>query len=517
LFTRRDSIQLIGAAAPVVALAGCTTRPAEAAAVTPLLPASRQWLGKLTQSMTEEVDYAPEVEGALPEGLSGVLYRNGPGLFDRNGFRKRNLLDGDGMIRATSFEGGRVRFRNHFVRTTKYEAEQKAGAFLYPTWTTPAPGFFENFPCVPSHSQAGILPVVKDGVLYAFDEVGVPWALDPAQLGGEREHDPYEGAPGTGPANYKAHTKTDGRTGDWVLVGDRGRRAPQLHVMVKTRDGRQARHVAFASPRGSDYFHDYFWADPYVVFHLHPAPLSPLPMLAGLRPFADCLDWKPAQGGLIYVVDTSGAQAPVAMEVPSVWMWHALNAYASGDVITADFVGYDAPDHFLGPDAAFRTIMQGRSGLAKSRGMLRRFTVDLAARRTRLETVSAGHYEFPVIPQPRVGQRHRYGYVAAQAVDQGWFHDGIARIDTEGGQSAAFHFGAGHYVGEPVFVPDPARPIDPAADADHGWLIAEVLDGRSGTTSLAVFDAERIADGPLAQVRLRHALPFSFHGWWEAA
>ena len=52
--------------------------------------------------------------------------------------------------------------------------------------------------------------------------------------------------------------------------------------------------------------------------------------------------------------------ATPTLEVPAVWMWHTLNAYVAGDRILADFVGYDAPDHFLGPDAAFRMIMQER-------------------------------------------------------------------------------------------------------------------------------------------------------------
>lgn len=517
MLTRRDSILLIGAAVPAVALASCTDG-ADAAA-TPPLPTDQKWLALLTEGLTDEVDYAPEVEGKLPDGLSGTLYRNGPGLFERNGFKKKNLLDGDGMIRATSFAAGRVRFRNRFVRTTKYVAEQKAGAFLYPTWTTPAPEFFANIPCVPSHSQAGITPVIKDGTLYAFDEVGAPWALDAAALNADRELDPFQGQAGSGPASYKAHTKTDGKTGDWILVGQNGRMHPDLHVVVKDRRGHQTRHAVDASPRGSAYFHDFFWANPYVVYHLHPALLSPLPMLAGFSPYADCLHWKPEDGSLFFVVDTSGKRQPMTIEAPASWMWHALNAYLSGNTIVADFVGYEAPDHFLGPEAAFREIMQGRAGVAKAPGTLKRLTLDLDVGRARLETIAAGPFEFPFIPQQRAGQHHRFGYVASQSphADQGWFHDGLAQIDTQSGKTTAFHFGHGFYVGEPVFVPDPGRPIDPTGDEDAGWLIAEVLDGRRGTTFLAVFGATQIADGPLAKVRLKHHLPFSFHGWWEIA
>lgn len=516
MLTRRQTIELIGASGPAIALSSSATSAEERARTSPL-PPERRWLAKLAEGLPEEFSYTADIEGQLPEGLSGTLYRNGPGLFERDGFRKWTILDGDGMIRATTFAGGQARFRNRFVRTEKYQAEQKAGAFLYPTWTTPAPSFLANIPCIPSRSQAGVTPVVKNGVLYAFDELGAPYGLDPVSLNTEREIDPYEGAAETGPANYKAHTKTDGNTGDWILVGERGQISPQLHVLVKDRTGKQKRHVVHPSPRGSAYFHDFFWADPYVVLHLHPALLSPIPMLAGLRTFADSLQWKPDEGSLLFVIDTTGAASPMSIEVPASWMWHALNAYTAGNTIVADFVGYDAPDHFLGPDASFRAIMQGRDGAAKAPGTLRRLTIDLSGKQARLETVAAGRYEFPFIPQYRAGQRHRHGYVASGRANQGWFHDGIARVDTETGGQKAFHFGSGYYVGEPVFAPDPLSTLGADAPEDRGWLLAEVLEGHSETSFVAVFDADHLEDGPVAKVRLRHHLPFSFHGSWEAA
>ena len=179
MMTRRETLNVAVAAAAAPILGSCSADAARVSAPPPL-PQDLEWLAKLAEGLPEEVDYVVEVEGRLPAGLSGTLFRNGPGLFERGGFRKRMIVDGDGMIRATTFANGRARFRNRFVRTTKYIAEQKAGAFLYPTWTTPAPRFFDNIPCIPSHSQAGVTPVVKAGTLYAFDELGAPWALDAA-------------------------------------------------------------------------------------------------------------------------------------------------------------------------------------------------------------------------------------------------------------------------------------------------------------------------------------------------
>src|SRR5690606_16163612 len=156
--------------------------PKEETPHTPPLSADESWLMGLATSMTNEHDYMPQVEGTLPAGLRGTLYRNGPGRFDLGGHRKRHLLDGDGMIQAFRFEDGRVHYRNRFVQTRKFIKEQAAGRFLLPTWTTRAPGGLRRNAGNRIQSQAGVTTLVKNGCLYAFDEVGLPWGLNPDTL-----------------------------------------------------------------------------------------------------------------------------------------------------------------------------------------------------------------------------------------------------------------------------------------------------------------------------------------------
>src|SRR3954447_25322389 len=45
------------------------------------------------------------IEGRLPEGLRGTLYRNGPGLFSTFGRRYAHWFDGDGTVSAVRFDG----------------------------------------------------------------------------------------------------------------------------------------------------------------------------------------------------------------------------------------------------------------------------------------------------------------------------------------------------------------------------------------------------------------------------
>src|SRR5215470_5157016 len=103
--TRRRLLAAGTAALSAGAIAGstgCSSASSPPVATPPLSP-EQAFLAKLGQGLDEEVDYAAEVDGTLPNGLSGTLYRNGPGLFERGGAKKWNLLDGDGMLRVTSF------------------------------------------------------------------------------------------------------------------------------------------------------------------------------------------------------------------------------------------------------------------------------------------------------------------------------------------------------------------------------------------------------------------------------
>ena len=69
--------------------------------------------------------------GAVPEELRGTLYRNGPGRLERAGLRVHHPFDGDGMITALHFDADGVRCSNRFVRTSGWQAEEKAGKVLF--------------------------------------------------------------------------------------------------------------------------------------------------------------------------------------------------------------------------------------------------------------------------------------------------------------------------------------------------------------------------------------------------
>ena len=189
-------------------------------------------------------------------------------------------------------------------------------------------------------------------------------------------------------------------------------------------------------------------------------------------------------------------------------MWHSVNAYAAGDEIIADFIGYANPDHFIGEDPVFKTLMQGEAGNAKYPGKLRRYRIDLKRGSLREEILDDGHQEFPTIDPRKLGSDYRYAFMNRSPVGD-WTLDGVAIVDMQSGSRDEFRFGPKHFVSEPIFAPN----------GDHegaGWLLAQVQSGITGDNFLAIFDTASVSEGPVAKVHLTHHVPLSFHGYWSA-
>lgn len=457
----------------------------------------------LARSLQEEYDYVAEVEGVLPTRLRGTLYRNGPALFDRGGQRKQSILDGDGMVHAYWFDGKMVRFRNRFVRTPKYVAEQEAGRFLYATWTTRAPGGpLANILGRNLRSQAGVTVYAHHGKLFAFDDgldafeiqTDTLETLGPTRLGLGKGY----------PDTYSAHTKIDGRTGDWILMGRFGTR---FHLAELTANGRLKHFREMKLPRNV-YIHDFFVSERHIVLNLHPAEVALRRFVLGQEPFADAIQWHPEQGNLLYVFERGTDAPPVPLEADACWMWHSMNAYDRGSEIVADFVGYDHPDHFIGDDPCLYAVMAGRRKTFRYAGTVRRYRIDLASGNVTTETVDHASHELPLVDPRLQCHAHRFTYLVENPLKLDIAWTVVKRIDMDTGETVRYPCEPGQYCLEPVFVPRPS------GGPDSGWLLSEVYDARTERTFLAVFDADSIASGPIARVHLRHHIPLNFHGHW---
>lgn len=248
------------------------------------------------------------------------------------------------------------------------------------------------------------------------------------------------------------------------------------------------------------YLHDFFLTEHFAVVVLHPAIFRPLRFVLGLAAFCDCLTWQPELGNLWLVLPRSPEEVPVHwFDGPPGWMWHGVRAAERGRTLIVDWVAYDEPDHFLGPDPALRAMLHGRRGQARHPGKVRRTTLNLKSGRVTEQVAIDGNFEFPVAEEG--DERAAFVTVAEPGTV---LSDGIARVMPDCGAVQAFRFGEDVYVGEPI----------PTAGRMSGWVLTAGVHVPSARSFVAFFRSHAIADGPVATAWLDLAMPSSFHGLW---
>lgn len=67
-------------------------------------------------------------------------------------------------------------------------------------------------------------------------------------------------------------------------------------------------------------------------------------------------------------------------------------------------------------------------------------------------------------------------------------------------------------LGEPVFVPRRGYDSWREGDEDDGYVIVQVYIPEKHLTEFCVVDAKDVGKGPLARIKLKHHVPYGFHG-----
>ena len=501
--TRRQTIKVIGASVFLGGV-GCveSTSKANLSSNQP----SPKWVQLLGTSEKGGRNYVPRVEGKLPSGLRGTLYRNGPGLFERGGVKLKHMLDGDGLVQRLNFSKDGVSYKNQFVRTAKIMSEEAVGKRLHSTWSTrKSENMFDNFGGGITKSQAGVTINPVHGKIIARDEVGPSYVVDDKTLETIETIPLPEKLQGT---SVKAHSKIDPENNEWITLGTEFGRKMRVHVAIYEPTFKLKTNFSFESPR-SVYIHDFIATKSHIVVVLHPCNFSPFPFLLGMKSFTDSLSWDGDAGNIVAVCPREGG-VPKFYEAPGSFMWHSLNGYEIEDKIIIDFVGYDKPDHFIGENPLFETLMRGQLGNASSPGKIRRYSINLNQSRMTEEIIDTGNHEFPMIDDRSLMSQHQVGYFTTGALGAlNGLNSGIKRFDFKTGNNETYDFGSKTVVGEPIFASNSTN------KTDEGWLLTQCLDGVSGKSFFAVFDSNTVTKGPICKIWLNHHLPISFHGSWQ--
>ncbi len=400
------------------------------------------------------------VEGCIPEGLRGTLFRNGP-----NPLRPAPAVHwfmGEGMVHAFRISPAEVAYGNRWVRTARWAEAAGASARGRP------------------EGLANTNILAHANRLLALEEQHMPAEIDPISLATAEAVD-FGGTLPAGP--FTAHPKHDPHTGELVFFGYGADGVFNTTIRIGTIDA--IGHVTRCETAEAPYaamVHDFALTERFVAIPLFPLIADP----------ARGLVWQQDRGTYLGVMDrAAGASSLRWFPAPDGFAFHVLNAWDEDGVLSIDLMLSDAPSFFPDPAGAIQVRPS----------YLTRWTLDLSAPAAQVTALRLSDIdgEFPRMDDRFAGRRHRHGFFTNG--------DALCHRDEADGSEDLFRLPSRDTASEPVFV---AR----GAEEGDGWLLSVLFRQATLCSELAVFDATALASGPIARAFLPCRVPAGFHGNW---
>jgi carotenoid cleavage dioxygenase len=466
-----------------------------------LQPSNHPYLNGAWTPQHEEVTATDldVIEGRIPDDIDGVYLRNTENQLHQP-LGRYHPFDGDGMIHQIDFSGGKASYRNRFVRTRCFQAEQDAGGSLWgglmdKAGVSKRPGFGAHGSLKDSSSTDIIVHAGK--AVSTFYQCGEGYVLDPATLAqeGVASWVPLDG--------ISAHPKVDERTGE-LLFFNYSKHAPYMHYGVVDRSGKLAHYVPIPLP-GPRLPHDMmftqnwsilcdfplFWDEELLKRNIHVTRLH---------------KGMPSRFALI---PRYGQPEDIRwFEAEPTFVLHFINAYEDGDEIILD--GYFEEDPYPPPleNAEGYGHMMAYVDEHSFKPKLHRWRFNLADGTTREERLDDRILEFGMMNQRYLGHPYRYAYSTTSK--PGWFlFNGFVKHDMVTGESWSLELPEGRYGSEAPFAPRVG-----AVDEDDGYLVSFVTDENLGTSECILIDCKRFAEGPVCRIALPHKISSGTHAHW---
>lgn len=463
-----------------------------------------------------------DIVGEIPKDLQGTLFRNGPGLREVYGTRLKHPIDGDGMLCAVTFQDGQVHFQSKFINS-KHRQEEKANRqFLYqgqmgtmPSYTTlKAFGTLLTswrFPPLKFRNPSNTNSFYWGGKVLTCYETGVPYCLDPHTLE-TLGPDYLNGHLQFG--CFAAHFRIDSERKRLVCISHRPGFSQRPSLTVFEFDPswqlcqKQIHHI-----EGLNYAHDFILLPDYYVFHMTPFVKGSwwiqAKIMLGLSSPGEEMRYYPELPSRFVIIPrhASGDSAGVLLvDTDPCHIFHFGTAQEDGNRIEFTAVCLDTKF-----DMTFDSEIW-LSNTSVSPGLAYKFTIDLDTKRCTRTQIDRASVEFPSMHPYRHGMRgSRYNYF--MACDRPGFnlpYRDVVKLNAENGERQVWY--SHGCLGEPVFVPRLGYDSWREGNEDDGYVIVQVYIPEKHLTEFCVLDAKDVGKGPLARIKLKHHVPYGFHG-----
>ncbi|MET0236557.1 MAG: carotenoid oxygenase family protein [Kibdelosporangium sp.] len=444
-----------------------------------------------------------EVIGEIPADLDGVYLRNTENPV-HPAVEVYHPFDGDGMVHAVGFRDGKAFYRNRFIRTDGFVAEQEAGHAL---WA----GLAEDPRNSPTQSGWGARGRMKDAsstdvvmhngvALTSFYQCGDLYRLSPTTLetlGKATWQGKFPSDVGV-----SAHPKFDERTNE-LMFFNYSTEAPYMHYGVVDGQDNLVTYIDVPLP-GPRLPHDMAFTENYAI--LNDLPLFWAPEALAKGKYA--ARFYPDMPTRLAVIPRHGTTADIKwFEADPTYVLHWTNAYEEGDEIVLEGFFQTDPEPPSGGGTLYQRMFRFLDN-DKLGPRLHRWRLNLTTGLCKEERISGLTSEFGMINQQYAGRPHRYSYAATSPA--GWFlFDGLVRHDSLTGAEEHFRFDEGVFGSEAAMAPRLGSTAE-----DDGYLVTIISDMNRDLSECLILDASDVAAGPIARIRLPERVSSGTHSTW---
>lgn len=436
------------------------------------------------------------VIGELPADLTGMFVRTGSNpMFEPQG--RYHWFDGDGMLHGVQFDNGHATYRNRWIRTEGLSRDQEAeratsgGILERPDWTRPDG---------PYKDTANTTLTFHNGKLLAHWWLGgASHVIDLPTLETAGVEDFGGGLAG----GMSAHPKVDPETGEMIFF-DYGPVPPYLTYGVIGADGKLKHQTPVDLP-GPRLQHDIAITTNYSIL-LDMSMMWDPEYLAKGRIRNGFFRDKPTRLG---VIPRHGDGAGVQwFDAEPFFMYHTINAWEDGDEIVMTGCRIDNP--LLGDPLNPRSdrIVPAIAQL-RLEPHLHEWRINLSTGLVKEEALNDEMAEFPTMDDRSLGRKTRLSFMPHIAPAATLLFDGVVVCDGPV-VTQRYSYPPGWFGGELAFAPRAGASMR----EDDGYLITIVAEEATGRSEITVFDAARVADGPIARLPVPQRVPTGYHTEW---
>lgn len=444
-------------------------------------------------------------QGSIPSWLTGTLVRNGPVQVEIQGKTNTHWFDGLAMLHAFSFQEGKVRYSNRFLRTDAYQTVFEKESLQYTGFAIdPCRSLFKRFlhlflsPFQVPLQNANINVASIAHRYVALTEIPLPVEFDLETLDTLGVLDFSDELPHE-QCWESAHPHVDPETKEiFNYLIQFGRSS--YYTFYRLEEGSAERKIVAQIPvENPAYMHSFALTENYLILTEFPFVVKPIDLLLKGKAFIKNFSWQPERGTRIYVINRADGEFIGLYKTRPFFSFHHANAYEEGKNLHLDLVTYE--------DAAIleQEILYVNTPSTKSpKTQLERLSVSLQTGQVSSQILFPHNPEFPRIHEICDGRPYRYVYVTGFSETEALQAQALYKIHTRTKQVDVWKE-KGCCPGEPVFVPSPSH-----QEEDDGVILSVVLDQHRKDSFLLILDARTFRE--IGRARAPHLIPSGLHG-----